>query len=103
MPWRSDTAMAQRRRGLRIDDAGISVGGRFLVRFTATWAELAAIEIEPRQARIVRRDGRARTIDFADLRNEADVRAALEGARLRLAPPEPDEPPAESPADVPAS
>ena len=92
-------ALAQRRNGLRVGDDGVSVGGKFFTRFTATWAELAAVEIEPRRARLVRRDGRVRTIDLADLRNAAEVREALEGARLRLPAPEDAQAPL---ADVPA-
>jgi hypothetical protein len=78
-------AKTVRRRSLCIDDdAGIAVGGKPFRNFRARWDELAAIEIEPRQARLVRTDGRTRVIDFDDVRNAADVRAALEGARLRL-------------------
>jgi len=92
-------AKGQRRLGLRVDDAGISVGGPFFTRFTATWAQLAAVEIDPRQARIVRKDGRVRTIDLVDLRNAAEVREALEGARLHVPPPAGDPAPV---ADLPA-
>jgi hypothetical protein len=79
-------ARAGRRLALKIDDDGIAVGGRPFQNFTATWDQLAAVEIEPQQARVVRKDGKAHAFDFADLRNAADVRAALEGIRLRLAP-----------------
>ena len=48
---------ANRRRGLWVDDAGIRVSPRPFRRFRATWSELAAIDLTPREARIVRRDG----------------------------------------------
>ena len=83
-------ARASRRLSLKIDDAGISVGGKPFRNFKATWNELAAVEIEPAQARLVRKDGKVRTFDFADLRNAADVREALHGIRLRLPVPEPE-------------
>jgi len=80
-------ARAGRRLALKIDDVGIAIGGRPFQNFTATWGELADVVIEPQQARLVRRDGKTRELNFQDLRNAADVRAALEGIRLRLAPP----------------
>jgi len=80
-------ARAGRRLALKIDDTGVAIGGRPFRNFTATWHELADVVIEPQRARLVRRDGKTREIDFQDLRNAADVRAALEGIRLRLAPP----------------
>ena len=79
-------ARAGRRLALKIDDTGVAIGGRPFRNFTATWSELADVVIEPQRARLVRRDGKTREIDFQDLRNAADVRAALEGIRLRLAP-----------------
>ena len=69
---------------LKIDDAGIAVGGPPFRNFTATWDQLAAVEIEPEKARLVRKDGKARTFNFRDLRNAADVREALQGVKLRL-------------------
>jgi hypothetical protein len=84
---------AQRRRGLWVSDTGLRVSPRpFFSRFTTTWEELAAIDIGPRKAQIVRRDGKTCVLDLVDLRNAADVRAALEGARLRLSTPEPEAP-----------
>jgi hypothetical protein len=80
-------ARAGRRLALKIDDAGVAIGGRPFRNFAATWQELADVVIEPQRARLVRRDGKTREIDLQDLRNAADVRAALEGIRLRLAPP----------------
>jgi len=80
-------ARAGRRLALKIDDTGVAIGGRPFRNFTATWSDLADVVIEPQRARLVRRDGETREIDFQDLRNAADVRAALEGIRLRLAPP----------------
>ena len=77
-------ARAGRRQALKIDDAGLAVGGRPFQNFTATWDSLAAVEIEPARARLIRKDGKVRTLNFADMRNAADVREALEGVRLRL-------------------
>jgi hypothetical protein len=89
-------ARAGRRLALKIDDAGVAIGGRPFQNFKATWNELADVEIDPHRARLVRRDGKTRDINLRDLRNGAEVRAALEGIRLRLAPapadPQPDAP-----------
>jgi hypothetical protein len=82
-------ARAGRRLALKIDDAGVAIGGRPFQNFTATWGDLADVVIEPERARLVRRDGKTREINLRDLRNAADVRAALEGIRLRLAPADP--------------
>jgi len=78
-------AFGQRRRGLWIDDAGIRVSPRPFKHFTTTWADLAAVDLAAREARVVRHDGTTCVIELHDLRNAADVRAALEGVRLRLA------------------
>ena len=90
-----------RRRTLRVDEAGIDVGGRLFRRFRATWDQLAGIDIGSDRARLVRRDGRVRTIDLRDLHHSGEVRAALEEARLRLRPPAQPEPSPDAPA-VPA-
>jgi hypothetical protein len=79
-------AGAARRQSLRIDEDGLRVGKPFR-RFQATWNELAAVDIEPDTARLTRKDGKRYEVNFKDLRNAADVRAALEGARLRLPAP----------------
>jgi hypothetical protein len=79
-------AFGARRNALRIDDTGVDVGGKPFRRFKASWDQLEAAEIDTEQARLVRRDGKTRTIDLRDLRNAADVRAALEGVHLRIAP-----------------
>jgi hypothetical protein len=92
-------ARAGRRLALKIDDVGVAIGGRPFQNFAATWAELADVVIDPKHARLVRRDGKTREINFQDLRNAADVRAALEGIRLRLAPP----PEADTGADAAAA
>jgi hypothetical protein len=83
-------ALGGRRLALKIDDAGLAVGGRPFQNFRATWDQLAAVEIEPARARLVRKDGAVRVFDFADLRNAAEVREALQGLRLRLSSPADD-------------
>ena len=77
-------ARASRRQALKIDDAGLAIGGRPFQNFTATWDELAAVDIEPERARLVRTDGKVRVVNFSDLRNAADVREALQGVKLRV-------------------
>jgi hypothetical protein len=77
-------ARAGRRQVMTIDDGGIAIAGRPFQHFKATWDELAAVEIEPATARLVRRDGKVRTFHFKDLRNAADVREALQGVKLRV-------------------
>ncbi len=79
---------AAARRCLRIDDDGMRVGGRRFRGFRARWSELETVRIEEREAAIVargRRGLRSRRIDLADLRNAAEVRAALSEAAVRLA------------------
>jgi hypothetical protein len=85
-------ARAGRRLALKIDDTGVAIGGRPFQNFTATWDELAAVEIEPQRARLVRKDGKVREFDFGDIRNAADVREALQGVHLRLPAPADAEP-----------
>ena len=94
-------AFHRRRRALRIGDSGLTIGGKFFTRFTAAWEELSRIEIEPRRARLVRKDGRVRVINLADLKNEAEVRAALDSVRARLQARA--SPPAATSPDRPAS
>ena len=94
-------ARAGRRQALKIDDAGLAVGGRPFQNFTATWDELAAVEIEPARARLIRKDGKVRTFNFADLRNAADVREALQGVKLRV--PDIADASADPDADAPAA
>lgn len=77
-------ARAERRRALTIDDAGVTIAPRPFSRFTARWDQLAAVDIDDHEARVTRKDGRTRRINFRDLTNAAEVRAALEQARLRL-------------------
>jgi hypothetical protein len=94
-------AFSRRRRALRVGAEGLTIGGKLFTRFTASWAELDDVEIGPRRARLVRKDGRVREINLADLRNAADVRAVLEQARTRVTGA--TTPPAAASADPPAS
>ena len=91
---------ATRRRSLRVTDEGVRASRRPFSHFRATWAELAAVEIEPRKARLVRRDGKSYVIDLGDLHNAADVRQVLEAARLRLPAAEVLEPEATPPGSA---
>ena len=89
---------------LKIDDAGLAVGGRPFRNFTAAWDELAAVEIGPERARLVRKDGRVHKFDFTDLRNAGEVRAALQRVQLRVpALTEANVADADAPAPVPPS
>ncbi|MEZ5318998.1 MAG: hypothetical protein R2752_16475 [Vicinamibacterales bacterium] len=78
-------AWGNRRRALRVGDDGISIPGRFFGRLTASWAEVASIEIGPAAARVALKDGRSRTIDLAGAENQPAIARALEAARERLA------------------
>jgi hypothetical protein len=78
------TAFIRRRRALRVSDTGISLPLRFFRRFEGTWAELVSMDVGPRIARIVRRDGREHSLNLDDLKNATEVRAALERGRQRL-------------------
>jgi hypothetical protein len=78
------TAFEARRHALRVTDDGVSVGGRFVGRFTATWPEIARIDIDEKSAAIVLRDGRTQPFDLVDIRHGNDVTRALTRARSRL-------------------
>ncbi len=78
------TGFGRRRRGLRLTDDGIYVGGRPFAGFSAKWPDVTAIAITERTAEIRTRTGRVRRIDLADLQNADAVCSALEAARLRL-------------------
>jgi hypothetical protein len=78
------TARYQKRRALRVTERGIEIGGRWRTRFAASWDEIARIDIEAAQAKIVRSDGAVRQINLADLRNAHDVSKALERAREQV-------------------
>jgi hypothetical protein len=80
-------AFSKRRRSLRIDTAGIRVGGRFIFsQFFVDWPNIERIDLDDTKARILARNGRQRHINFKDLRNAAEVREALLAARARLMP-----------------
>jgi len=78
------TAFAANRHTLRVTDHGVTAGGRFFQRFTATWAAIDRIDIAEKSAAIVKRDGRTRTFDLIDIRHSNDVTRALTRARSRL-------------------
>ena len=70
-----------RRRSLRLTSQGVTIGGRFFTRFTASWSDIDRIDIDATRATIVTRAGRTRGLDFRDLQNAEQVRGALETAR----------------------
>jgi hypothetical protein len=72
------------RRSLRVDDAGIYVGGRPFGAFHAGWPELATISVTGDVAELRTRAGRVRRLDLADLEGAAAVRAALGLAQAHL-------------------
>jgi hypothetical protein len=74
----------ERRRALRMTDEELIVGGRPFRRFTVRWNQIKSITINDREAEILTRDGRAKKVDFDDLENAAEVRAALSTAQARL-------------------
>jgi hypothetical protein len=76
-------AKRERRCALRVTDDGVTMGLRFFRRFTARWADIVRIEIDPTQARIVTRSGREQDFDLHDLEGADRVTAALEVARRR--------------------
>jgi hypothetical protein len=79
-------ALSDHRRALRVDDAGLYVGGRPFGAFRASWPDVRDIEIGDRYARIRTRDGRERRIDLSDVQDAKAIRAALADAQSRLTP-----------------
>jgi hypothetical protein len=77
-------AWGDRRLELRVDDAGISVPGRFFRRLSLAWPQVAEITDGPAIARVIALDGRDQQIDLADAVNADALRAALADARARL-------------------
>jgi hypothetical protein len=77
-----------RRSALRITDAGIKIGSRlrWLRAFSASWSEIARIDLSDTSVRIVLKSGRMRRINLADLRNADEVRDAIRAAARRLQP-----------------
>jgi hypothetical protein len=77
---------AERRRSLRLTRDDLSIGGRlrFSRRFTASWDEIAGIDVTDRHATVRTHRGRRRRLNLADLENAHDVRAALRAAEERL-------------------
>jgi hypothetical protein len=75
--------LSERHLSLRVDDDGVQIGGRFFRRFTATWHEITAMEMDASRARLMLKSGRTRRVDLTDLSNAADVQAALAEARRR--------------------
>jgi hypothetical protein len=81
-------ARVERRRSLRLTDDHLIVGGKPFRKFTARWDEIKHIDMTEHEAVIHTHQGRRRRLNFLDLENAADVRAALEKAQQRLIPEE---------------
>lgn len=81
-------ARVERRRSLRLTGERLVVGGPPWKRLNARWGDITHINMTEHEAVIHTHKGRRRRIDFLDLENAADVRAALEQAQQRLIPQE---------------
>ena len=79
------TAFRQRRRSMRLTDEGICIPGKPFMSFRARWKEVTAVNISDTSAEIRTRPGRVRRLNLRDLENAAEVRAALQEARRRVA------------------
>jgi hypothetical protein len=77
-------AAAARRSALRVTDAGVKIGFSRFRSFSASWPEIARIDVSDASASVVLTSGRTRQINLADLRNAAAVREALKAAARRL-------------------
>lgn len=77
-------AWGDRRRELRVSDAGISLSWRKFGRLSLKWKEVKAIEISDRYATVTATDGRAQRIDLDDVLRPSAVRDALMSARTFL-------------------
>ena len=75
-------AWGDRRRELRIDEAGISVPGRFFRRHTLSWADIASFDLTDTAATITRVNGTTQRINLADVMQPAAIREALAHARI---------------------
>jgi len=78
------SAFRQRRRAMRVTDAGIYVPGKPFRSFRAGWGEIAAVNVGDRSADIRTREGRVRRLDLLDLENAAEVKAVLKDAQRRV-------------------
>lgn len=78
-------AWGDRRLELRVDDAGISVPGRFFRRLTLPWPQVAEITVGPAIARVIALDGRDQQVDLADAVNADAIRVSMADACARLA------------------
>lgn len=77
-------ASGDRRRELRVDTDGISLPTRPFQRMTLSWADVGAIDIGERYARVTATDGRTQRIDLTDVVNATAVRDALMTANAFL-------------------
>ncbi len=79
------TAFRHRRLSMRLTDEGISIPGKPFRSFRARWKDVTAVDISDKSAEIRTRPGRVRRLNMIDLENAAEVRAALQEARRRVA------------------
>jgi hypothetical protein len=77
-------ARVQERRSLTVTADGVRARRSAFSKFEAKWPDLAAIDIVPRQTRLVRKDGADYVLNFESLHNATAVRDALESAQRRL-------------------
>lgn len=72
----------ERRRSLRVTDAGIRLAHPFR-GITASWSDVTAFDLSDTEAVITTSTGKRRRIDLTDVTNLRDVRPVLEAARTR--------------------
>jgi hypothetical protein len=77
-------AFGDRRRELRVDADGISLPTKPFRRLALKWAEVAAIDIGERYARVTAQDGRTQRIDLTDVVQPQKIRDALTAAHTFL-------------------
>jgi hypothetical protein len=78
-------AWGDRRRELRIDEAGIGLPGRFFRRHTLVWTGIASFDLTETAAVITTANGTMHRIDFSDVMRPAALRDALAQAHARHA------------------
>ena len=78
-------AWGDRRRELRVDEAGIGLPGRFFRRHTLAWTDIASFDLTETAAVITTVNGTTQRLELADLMQPATVRDVLAQAHARHA------------------